>query len=92
MPKPGFYVPFSPAVLWCCFFLSLFYGLAPSLYSLGCFRSFLLDQVFSTNWEAIMATLIEIWGGSFAVGLALWFGALSIIYPFQIIKQGVEQM
>lgn len=39
-----------------------------------------------------MTELITIWGASFGVGLGLWFAALCLIYPFQIIKQGVEQI
>lgn len=33
-----------------------------------------------------------IWGSCFGVGLALGLLALVISYPFQIIKQGIEQI
>lgn len=41
--------------------------------------------------ETLM-TCCAIWGSGFGVGLAIGLLALVIGYPFQIIKQGIEQI
>lgn len=40
----------------------------------------------------IMAKCVEFWGAGFGVGLALGLAAFLIGYPYQILKQGIEQV
>jgi len=39
-----------------------------------------------------LQTCVSIWGSCFGVGLALGLAAICIGYPFQVIKQGIEQI